>query len=142
MKSSKERQIEILRRIEKGEYSILFEQFYTHEIGGHEEARYPEWPDEQDRYEMDQLIQRGLVVKEFTKGDEPWLGFGAPGDPHKESYVTLTPKAHDLLASYGLKGWLRSQMAGLRSGIFTIAVAVLLALATNWAIHFLGAPKP
>ena len=137
MQENRKLQEAILRRLESEDYPVLFKSFSVHEVGGFEIDDTPRWSDE-ERYNLELLIERGMVLENRTKGDEPWLGEPFPDSPYAETYVRPSAKGHDYLSSLGLRGWLLVQFTALKSNVVTILVAVVGSLLTVWALDLFG----
>ena len=137
MKENLKLQKELLVRLEAAPYGLLFEEFFENPHGGFEESRTPEWSDE-ETYNLRLLVEKGLVRLQKTKGDEPWLFVGAPGDTYAETYAQLTAAGHGYIAKHGFRGWLSRQIKALWNNVLTILVTVLSTLAGAWALNLLG----
>ncbi len=137
MRLTLESQFSVLRRLESAERStLLFEQF-SENAAGFTEITCPEWTDE-EQHAIDALIARGFLgYKEVNDG--PWLGM-APGDPFKESYISLTATGHDELERVRNNNWwkraLRWLGRTLDKALSSIILPIVVTILTTILLKF------
>ena len=131
MKRSRKIQLNVLKKLEVAtDASLRFEQFAKN-YGGYEDATTPDWSVEQ-AYNIRLMIRDGLV-RLAKVDDAPWFG-PAPDDPYAETYISLTSAGHDRLEA---SNWLIAAYRNVKSNMATVAAAVVLAVASQWALGFL-----
>lgn len=134
-------QLDVLKRAENSESYLLYKQFYTHELGGHEVCETPDWS-HSEAYNIGLMLEKGFLAENITKGDEPWLGGGEPEAVHSEVYVRLTPAGHAFLRESSFGGRARkftgAVFRGLAMSSGQIAVSVVTAALTVLLLGFLG----
>ena len=126
----------ILKRLDESEYRLVFRKYKTHELGGFEVYDHPEWTDE-EAYNIDLMIEEGLVVQDFTKGDEPWLD-SYEGGVYKESYVRLSSLGHDARDRIN---WIYAFYINVRENIPVVITSVVSGLALAYFSQFIELPK-